>query len=779
MPTSPTSLELTAYEPGGVRRRAFPLTAGLPFAPGALRDTRSLALTDAAGAPSPLQTRVLERHRDESIRWLLLDYQADFKPFVTIGHGLNLDARGGTPAMHPHGVRVEQAPDRMAVSNGVLEFEIDPARCRLLANMRRAGEARTGGSLELVMTADDGRAYPAAGEGKVQFSTEEPGPLRLVLRWDGSHRDEAGQRYLDFTVRLTVYAGCPFVRVDHVFTNRLNDDVQRIKSLVARLPIRTGSEARATTGLGMKRSSITTAPVPLRITQETLKQVKVWMHDGSMQQHANVTAGWLDVSDERGGVMHVGKALWQNHPKTIVADTEALEYHLLPERDKSYEIPRGMAKTHTFFLALHDPSLEPGALDDLARSLQRWPMPAGPSEHYEQSGQLWDYFPYYPKRYCRLETALRRLAEPDTPALREGDSRVYGWKHYGDFIYRHLSGSGDDLDAADAYFMNNEYDTPHVLAMLFLRCGDVSRWWVAEAHALHMMDIDTCHHADPSAHVGDPQRDPKIMQGCQYAHCYQHVGGPQTPDLSPDQYKSAAGSHTFAEGLFDYYHLTGDRRALEIGIGYARSLAHMAPIHRWSMHRSAGWALLVMGAAHMARPDEQVRRGAEILIGAIRSELDAVPGVPRHRDAGGEWREQAVHRCIRGLIKWHQATGDETTRRLILDMMEAYINVGLLEEGQPYSSSWPELRRPLHPEQGFGQLEGLAYAYDLTGDPRFIDAGVPALCTVVEWINNPVYSGYDGYFHRQLRGPFRFMAIAHKLGLLEKAPGAGPWLQEG
>jgi len=27
-----------------------------------------------------------------------------------------------------------------------------------------------------------------------------------------------------------------------------------------------------------------------------------------------------------------------------------------------------------------------------------------------------------------------------------------------------------------------------------------------------------------------------------------------------------------------------------------------------------------------------------------------------------------------------------------------------------------------------------------------------------------------------LRGPFPFMAIAHELGILEKVPGAGSWL---
>ena len=53
---------------------------------------------------------------------------------------------------------------------------------------------------------------------------------------------------------------------------------------------------------------------------------------------------------------------------------------------------------------------------------------------------------------------------------------------------------GPDPDAPDTYYLNNEYDTSHVLTVMFLRTGELVKWWGAEAHALHMMDVDTCHH---------------------------------------------------------------------------------------------------------------------------------------------------------------------------------------------------------------------------------------------------------------------------------------------
>lgn len=78
--TAPDHIALTAMEPGGAHRTAFPVTVGVPFAPGALRPDQPLSIRDASGRDKPLQHRVMETHDDGSVRWLLLDYQTDFQP---------------------------------------------------------------------------------------------------------------------------------------------------------------------------------------------------------------------------------------------------------------------------------------------------------------------------------------------------------------------------------------------------------------------------------------------------------------------------------------------------------------------------------------------------------------------------------------------------------------------------------------------------------------------------------------------------------------------------
>jgi hypothetical protein len=432
-----------------------------------------------------------------------------------------------------------------------------------------------------------------------------------------------------------------------------------------------------------------------------------------------------------------------------------------------------MAKTHTFFLHFHNGDAETRKLTDLAFRVQRWPMPAASSEYYERSGQLWDFFPYYPKRYPRLEAALRNLFDPDQNHLPRNPAtgRAYGLKHYGDFILDR--GSSPDPDADGSYYLNKEYDTPHVLAMMFLRTKEIVKWWGCEAHVLHMMDIDTCYHAVQMEHLSDP----KSLINAQYRHCYQHIGSIQTP--RDPKHIPASGSHTFAEGLLDYYHLTGDRRALEVATGYAKNLAYVFSCHEpIGIGRYSGWGLLVMSGVYMIRPDKELRREAERVIDKIVSQQHdggEILEANIHREA---FEDRKIHLCMRGLIKWHQATGDEKVEKLIIDLMEAYLNIGLVEEGLPLYSTWPEHSKPTTAMQGFANLESLAYAYDLTGDRRFIDAGIPCLCHAVEWIVNPEKWEVHINFQRILRGPFRFMSIAHELGILEKVPGAGAWLNE-
>ena len=780
-----TSIELTATEPGGADRRGFPLTVGVPFAQGVLAPDQPVVIVNEAGEAQPLQSRVLENHVDGSVRWLLLDYQADFTPLGTTRHALRL---GQEAPDAPEGNRIEmkEEGDVLVVDNGVLKLEVDRSRCRPLVRVWHEGRLVSEGGLEFWVTADDGGKFLGGDDSSARFEIEESGSMRLLMRWEGTHREKAGKGHFDFLVRMTVYAGNRFVRIEHVFFNRLDPDVTNVKEVVARFPLALGNDLAYTVGDVYRRPTLFSADGPVLLDQSKRQQFRIVRKDGKVLREAarrisrkadSPSMGWLDVSGAGHGVLLAGRDFWQNYPKAIAADDQAFHCYLIPEVDGGFDVPMGMAKSHTFFLTFHDGKDEPRDLRDLAFLVQRWPMPAAPSEYYQQSGAFWDFFPHYDRKYPRIEAALRAMFEPDLHHLeiKPGPGRAYGLKHYGDFLSR-PSASGDP-DAQDVYYLNNEYDTPHVLAMLFLRTREIVKWWGAEVFAQHMMDIDTRHHTIPVP-KNDLCHDWKELRDCQYRHCYQHIGSIQLPDET--RHVPGGGSHTFAEGLLDRYHLTGDRRALDVAVKYAHHLSY--PVNERGIAagigRISGWALLVMGGVYSAQPHEYIRKAADTIIDSIIAQQQPDGGVLEANIHPKALEDRKIHLCMRGMIKWHQASGCAKTRKLIVELMEAYLECGLLDEGLPVYSNWPESSKPTTAMQGFGNLESLAYAYDLTGDRRFFDAGVPGLCHAVQWMLDPPESDLLTDFQRMLRGPFRFMAIAHELGVLEKVPGAGDWLNK-
>jgi hypothetical protein len=69
---------VTVVEDLGSARVAWPVSTGFPLPPGLAKDDSSIALEDTAGGGKlPVQTRVLARWPDGSVRWVLIDTALD------------------------------------------------------------------------------------------------------------------------------------------------------------------------------------------------------------------------------------------------------------------------------------------------------------------------------------------------------------------------------------------------------------------------------------------------------------------------------------------------------------------------------------------------------------------------------------------------------------------------------------------------------------------------------------------------------------------------------
>ena len=70
-------LTLTVLNPSGVARRSSPARSGVPFPQGVLGSSRTMRLLDQSGSEVALQTRTLGRWHDGTVKWVLVDFQAD------------------------------------------------------------------------------------------------------------------------------------------------------------------------------------------------------------------------------------------------------------------------------------------------------------------------------------------------------------------------------------------------------------------------------------------------------------------------------------------------------------------------------------------------------------------------------------------------------------------------------------------------------------------------------------------------------------------------------
>jgi hypothetical protein len=235
-------VRLTVEEPAGVARQQWPVTSGIPFTCGALRDDQAAALFDAAGQQVPLQTEVLVRWPDGSIRWLLLDFQIDLvareKKVLTLRYGPEIRR-----AAVDKPVKVTRAADgKMTIATGPTRLEYDPARFMpqgtawiTTAAGLKADERLTVncGSDGVGLEDEEGKLFAPhhGGAPAAEMTIEQAGPIRACLHVRGWHY-RAKDRMFQYRVRIHAWRGQPWIRVHYTFVDDLQDALMaRIRKL--------------------------------------------------------------------------------------------------------------------------------------------------------------------------------------------------------------------------------------------------------------------------------------------------------------------------------------------------------------------------------------------------------------------------------------------------------------------------------------------------------------------------------------------------------------------
>jgi len=369
------SLTLTVTEPSGVDRTRWPVTAGVPFPRGELK-TGAVTLTDAAGTPTPCDSRVTARWRDGSVLCLLLDFQTDLRAGESKSFRLSYGEGGAPPAAAVAApIAVEEAADAITVSTGALSASIARQSFNLLSGVTLAdgvpllsapgsmfvdveatppGEPNEEEWLRRSGAPKDARPVrfdPVLSKAPFTSRVEWRGRMRVVVRLDGRHASRDGREGWPYTVRLTFHAGKPWVWLDHTIT--FSGDVKR--NFVRRMAVRhavglQGAPAVVLGGAqphpapeGAKWASLLepgNATLRHMVPYTEVRPVGYRVDAGASPGQSREVAsgewaqGWATLRGERWGVTSAVRHFDKLWPKEVAVDASAgtITQYLWPDR---------------------------------------------------------------------------------------------------------------------------------------------------------------------------------------------------------------------------------------------------------------------------------------------------------------------------------------------------------------------------------------------------------------------------------------------------------------
>ena len=186
-----------------------PVTAGIPFGRGMVRDPAMLSL-EAGGKPVALQARTAARWPDGSCRWVFLDFQAD----VPAGGEVELALRTSPARVKVENpVTVDENGSSVTLSNGVICYNVETGGS---GGMLTTLDGKT--SAEITSTVEIGPRDDRVTSKVVidSFEVYESGPMRAAVSLYGRRLYSDGIEG-PFSQRVEMFAGSPYIRVEDTF----------------------------------------------------------------------------------------------------------------------------------------------------------------------------------------------------------------------------------------------------------------------------------------------------------------------------------------------------------------------------------------------------------------------------------------------------------------------------------------------------------------------------------------------------------------------------------
>jgi hypothetical protein len=593
-------VRLSVEEPSGVERKQWPVTSGIPFAQGALRDEQTTALLDATGREVPLQTETLVRWPDGSVRWLLVDFQIDLaakqKGAVTLRYGGNVRRSAVEKPVRI----VRQTDATVTIEPGPVRLEYDPK------HFMPQGTAWLGAGKDRRITSNSdadgialydekGQQFSAHGSAAhpAEFTVEQSGPIRACLRVSGEHASGDAHMFR-YIARIHVWRGQPYARVFYTF---INDWQDALMAKIKKLELRFGSDGNAGACLMDGKPA----------SHGRLFQVDENHYTVDGKPAGRQSCGWAAVGSDQLGLAVGLREFRQNWPKAIDCQPGCVSLELCPElptglydgkplleenklyyvlRGGGYTFKVGVAKTHEFWLRYLDAKPDAKRLGTFFQAAEEPLLAVAEPAYVSSTKAAGDFPPADPQKYAGYDAWLSQTLE--THLKQRQKNREYGLLNYGDWYGERGVNWG-----------NLEYDLAHGMLVQYLRTGDRRYFLRGEQASRHHIDVDVVHAINP--HLKNAWGPPPQV-GEIWIHCLNHTGGYYENAPLPVEKPYQVGysrnfGHVWTGGDFEYYCLTGDRHAREVAVEMADAMVRHCPTAYSDHIRGLGWPIvLVLGA---------------------------------------------------------------------------------------------------------------------------------------------------------------------------------------
>ena len=704
-----------------------PITYGVPWPEGAVRNVKELVALDESGERVPAAFSSLNTWADGSVQWSLVDTMVDFEP--SADRGLTIAAGRGSAPKIAHPVVAEIKAGVATIGNGLVEIVLSGRAGQLLTRWHANGKPLiVDDGFDITFNDSEGRTFSLKA-GRRKLTIECANPLRAVIRIDGKHRAADKTELLDYFLRFEVRANRADVKLTYSIRNReLPTPGIAVRAFEATFDTTAPASAkRCFTANTLTRHYEMGCPRvdedPEIIASDTgdldnyetahkkgdrgdcfvrdpdvlhdPPEDKPWyLRDQKYRLQAGgskCTWPYLALVGKSGGVIGTFERMTALHPKSLTASGSTLRFGIQPAWAGDLKITQGAGRSHVIYIA----PVKAGASDEqIQTQYLSWEL-GGVHSHVPSMSSIAISPDLEHVRACKV-FGIDKLPVYDADAHFLFERKVkdawlgvtYGqlgaidqiapWQASGFWEYGDTGANNEEMNAL-------------VRLQQYLRMGD---WACAEygiAAATHIMEVD--HVAFSIDH---------FQNGGMCAHCLNHNDGAAYP------------SHMWFTELLFAYVFTGDVEYKDAALRMCENLLHwIDDVEGFAIidadQREAGQPMINLTWCYEFNRDKRYLDGC---LKIIRDSLMAkTKRFGRMYDAKPHAMPVKVmsygdYASYEGMYWYWEITRDEEVRQFMLSQLE-----------------WR-----LTPEQcgvhGFHRTTDYnpaAYAYHMTGDRAWVD----------------------------------------------------------